>query len=86
MVSGRAAGLVAHRPAEHPAPTVAHEDPAVVLGDAQCSDLGRVSIVLPVKGRVHGQLTPEHELPFPAVPWGGKGQRMTDEAKGAHVW
>ena len=57
-----------------------------LLGDAQCSDLGRVSIVLPVKGRVHGQLTPEHELPFPAVPWGGKGQRMTDEAKGAHVW
>lgn len=56
-----------------------------LLGDAQCGDLGRVRVVLPVEGRVHGQLTPEHQLPFPAVPWGRKGQRMTDEARGAHV-
>ena len=57
-----------------------------LLGDAQCGDLGRVCVVLPVEGRVHGQLTPEHQLPFPAVPWSGKGQRMTDTARGAYVW
>lgn len=68
MVGGRAARLVTHRPAEDSASTVTHEDPTVVLGDAQGGDLGRVCIVLPVKGRVHGQLAPEHQLPFPPVP------------------
>lgn len=68
VVSGGTARLVTHRPAENPASTIAHEDPTVVLGDAQGSDLGRVCVVLPVKGRVHSQLTPEHQLPFPPVP------------------
>ena len=46
VVSGGAAGLVAHRPAEHPAPTVAHEDPAVVpAGDtAESPPRGRSSL------------------------------------------
>lgn len=56
-----------------------------LLGDAQGSDLGRVCVVLPVKGRVHSQLTPEHQLPFPPVPWGGKVRRVTDKVRGASV-
>ena len=62
------------------------EEPGHLLGDAQGSDLGRVRVVLPVEGRVHRQLTPEHQLPFPPVPWGGKVRRVTDEVRGASVW
>lgn len=46
------------------------------LGDAQGGDLCRVRVVLPIEGRVHGELAPEHQLPFPPVPWSREGQGM----------
>lgn len=42
------------------------------LGDAQSGDLCWVCVVLPIEGRVHSQLTPEHQLPLPPVPWSGR--------------
>lgn len=48
-----------------------------LLGDAQGGDLCRVRVVLPIEGRVHSELAPEHQLPFPAVPWSAKVQDMT---------
>lgn len=42
-------------------------DPALLLGDGEGSDLGWVSVVLAIKSRVHGELTPEDQLALPSV-------------------
>lgn len=67
VVGCRAARLVTHRPAEHTAPTVAHQDLTVVLGDGEGCDFGRVSVVLAVERRVHGEFAPENQLALPSV-------------------
>lgn len=69
VVSGRTTRLVTHRPAEHSASTVTHEDPAVILGYTQRGDLGWVRVVLSIKGCVHSQFASEYQLPLPPVPW-----------------
>lgn len=40
---------------------------ALLLGDGEGCDLGRVSVVLAIKRRVHGEFTPEDQLALPSV-------------------
>lgn len=42
-------------------------NPALLLGDGEGGDLGWVSVVLAIKSRVHGELTPEDQLALPSV-------------------
>lgn len=40
-----------------------------LLGDGEGGDLSWVSVVLAIKGSVHGEFAPEDQLALPSVPW-----------------
>lgn len=51
----------------------------LLLGDGEGCDLGRVSVVLAIKRRVHCEFTPEDQLALPSVAWAHRKTRLNKQ-------